>query len=251
MPPSAVSAGGVAAAGWSGLLHQISGVGSAALAGADGASAGAAGASAHSASAAAAVRKPSPSNGGKGERERAAARAPPRASVPAMCVRINSLVFAHSQLATLRGFVLAAWERLRIGDERDARTGERYAVTLLRASDSTLRIAAREVSMQMGTRVCFVDAREPFIEALHAQPPRGTGVRAGALGALLDAQLSPALETILALVAEGPTRTHALLGICCAAASAYERVLLDGGAQHGGAHSPRAQLRVRPRVRAA
>jgi len=168
--------------------------------------------------------------GGAEEAERTRkAKAAATLSVQAMCVRINSLVFAHAQLATLRGFVLAAWERLRVGDETDAKTGQRYAQTLLRASDGTLRLAVREVCAHMGARVCFVDTRERLLDELHAQPPRGVGVTRDALARLLEELVSPALETVLHLVSEGPTRTHALLGICCGAASAFERVLLDGG----------------------
>ena len=149
-----------------------------------------------------------------------------RTSVKAMCVRINSLIFAHAQLATLRGFVLGAWERLRIADETDARSGQRYALTLLRASDATLKLATREVCSHLGTRVCFVDTRERLLDELHAQPG---GVKAGAFAEVLDELLGAALETVLAHIDEGPVRQQAILGICCGAASAYERVLLDGG----------------------
>jgi hypothetical protein len=167
------------------------------------------------------------------------ARGAARASVESYCVRINSLVFAHTQLATLRAFVLGAWARLQIADETDARTGQRYAETLLRASDGTLRLAAREVCSHMGTRIAFLDARERLLEDMHAQP---AGVRRGALRALLDDLLSPALETVLELVAEGPTRTAALLGVCCGAA--YERVLLDGGETRSAAPRRRACARA-------
>lgn len=225
MPPLPRAAG-AAGAGWSGLLNQFSGTASTSAFSTGNGQPGAspAGAAAYG------------SKRGQAEAVELARRSTAAAttSVKAMCVRINSLVFAHAQLATLRGFVLGAWERLRIADAHDPRTGERYAHTLLRASDATLKLAAREVSAHMGIRVCFVDTRGPLLDELHAQPPRGAGVRAHVLRSLLEQLLSPALETVLALVEEGPTRTHALLGICCAAASAYERVLLDGGARLRG-----------------
>lgn len=243
MPPMP-SSGGAAAASWSGLLNQISGTpngvanggGSGALNGGSG-GCGSNGSAAGSRGAQPSGAGNSGANGGSSSVRRDAAElarsstAAATMSVQAMCVRINSLVFARAQLATLRGFVLGAWERLHIADAQDSVSGERYAHTLLHASDATLRLAAREVSAHMGLRVCFLDTRRPFLEQLHAQLPHGPGVQPGAFRSLLEQLLSPALETVLELVEDEPARMDAILGVCCAAASAYERVLLDGGAR--------------------
>ncbi|KAK1374115.1 Transcription elongation factor like [Heracleum sosnowskyi] len=144
-------------------------------------------------------------------------------TTPTLCVQLNTLYYAISQLTRLEDSIWERWMRKMPNDISNKRqSGETIKRDTFDGSRKDINAAIDQICEFTGTKVIFWDLREPFIENLFKPT-----VSQSRLEALID-PLDLVLNQLCDIIVE-PLRDRIVTGLLQASLDGLLRVLLDGG----------------------
>lgn len=144
-------------------------------------------------------------------------------TTPTLCVQLNTLYYAVSQLSRLEDSIWERWMRKMPDDISNRRqSGETIKRDTFDGSRKDINAAIDQICEFTGTKVIFWDLREPFIENLFKPT-----VSQSRLEALID-PLDLVLNQLCDIIME-PLRDRVVTGLLQASLDGLLRVLLDGG----------------------
>ncbi|CAN4108506.1 unnamed protein product [Withania somnifera] len=144
-----------------------------------------------------------------------------------LCVQLNSLHYAISQLNKLEDNIWERWTRKKHHDKLIKNPAEDTAKGLQKkdsfdGSRKDINAAIDRVCEFTGTKIIFCDLREPFIENLYK--PSVSQSRLESVMEPLDMVLNQLCDVIME-----PLRDRVVTGLLQASLDGLHRVLLDGG----------------------
>ncbi|KAK4746957.1 hypothetical protein SAY87_025994 [Trapa incisa] len=144
-------------------------------------------------------------------------------STPILCVQLNTLYYAISQLNKLEDSI---WERWARRQPRDKFTNEKSKSMIRRdtfdGSRKDMNAAIDRICEFTGTKIVFCDLRDPFIETLYK--PNVSQSRLEALIEPLDVELNQ----LCGIISE-PLRDRIVTSLLQASLDGLLRVILNGG----------------------
>lgn len=150
-------------------------------------------------------------------------------SVPKLCVRLNTLYYAITQLNKLENSIQERWIRKKqenFNIKRSTNEKLRSSVSLQKdtfdGSRKDINAAIDRICEFTGTKVIFWDLREPFIDNLYKHSVSQT--RLESLIEALDVVLNQLCDVIVE-----PLRDRIVTGLLQASIDGLLRVILDGG----------------------
>ncbi|XP_058079105.1 protein unc-13 homolog [Magnolia sinica] len=152
-------------------------------------------------------------------------------STSTLCVRLNTLHYAITQLNKLEDSIQERWTRKRPRknsnmkrsmDEKSRSFSSQHQKDAFDGSRRDINAAIDRICEFTGTKIIFWDLREPFIDNLYKN-----GVSQSRLEALIEA-LDTVLNQLCDVIVE-PLRDRIVTGLLQASLDGFLRVLLDGG----------------------
>ncbi|XVF82445.1 hypothetical protein PTKIN_Ptkin16aG0048700 [Pterospermum kingtungense] len=149
-------------------------------------------------------------------------------TTPTLCVRLNTLYYAISQLNKLEDSIWEQWTRKRpqekiyIGESMDDKSKSSTHKDTFDGSRKDINAAIDRIREFIGTKIIFWDLREPFIENLYKP-----GVSLSRLEAVIE-PLDEELSKLCGIIVE-PLRDPVVTSLLQASLEGLLRVLLDGG----------------------
>ncbi|KAL4335248.1 hypothetical protein GQ457_07G019370 [Hibiscus cannabinus] len=149
-------------------------------------------------------------------------------TTPTLCVQLNTLYYAISQLNKLEDSIWERWTRKRphekiyIGKSMDDKSKSSTQKDTFDGSRKDINAAIDRIREFAGTKIIFWDLREPFIENLYK--PSVSQSRLEAVIEPLDVELNQLCDIIVE-----PLRDRVVTSLLQASLEGLLRVLLDGG----------------------
>ncbi|KAL0464252.1 UNVERIFIED_CONTAM: protein unc-13 [Sesamum latifolium] len=147
-------------------------------------------------------------------------------TTPTLCVQLNTLYYAISQLNKLEDSILERWNQKRYGHpmERSMEDNSRNSIRKdsFDGSRKDINAAIDQICEFTGTKTIFWDLREPFIDGLYK--PNVAQSRLETLVEPLDLVLNQLCDIIVE-----PLRDRVVTGLLQASLDGLIRVILDGG----------------------
>ncbi|KAK4410890.1 protein unc-13, partial [Sesamum angolense] len=147
-------------------------------------------------------------------------------TTPTLCVQLNTLYYAISQLNKLEDSILERWNQKRHGHpmERSMEDSSRNSIRKdsFDGSRKDINAAIDQICEFTGTKTIFWDLREPFIDGLYK--PSVAQSRLETLVEPLDLVLNQLCDIIVE-----PLRDRVVTGLLQASLDGLIRVILDGG----------------------
>ncbi|KDP40553.1 hypothetical protein JCGZ_24552 [Jatropha curcas] len=149
-------------------------------------------------------------------------------NTPTLCVQLNTLYYAISQLNKLEDSIWERWtkkkprEQFTIGKSIDEKSTSFKQKGTFDGSRKDINAAIDRICEFTGTKIIFWDLREPFIENLYKPT-----VSQSRLEALIE-PLDTALNQLCDIISE-PLRDRIVTSLLQASLDGLVRVLLDGG----------------------
>ncbi|OMO87254.1 hypothetical protein COLO4_20721 [Corchorus olitorius] len=150
-------------------------------------------------------------------------------TTPTLCVQLNTLYYAISQLNKLEDSIWERWtwkmpqDKIYIGKSLDDKSKSSTQKGSFDGSRKDINAAIDRIREFTGTKIIFWDLREPFIENLYK--PSVSQSRLEAVIEPLDLELNQLCDIIVE-----PLRDRVVTSLLQAALEGLLRVLLDGGA---------------------
>lgn len=148
-------------------------------------------------------------------------------TTPTLCVQLNTLYYAISQLNKLEDSIWERWTRKKPQERSIKRSTDEKSRSSMQkdtfdGSRKDINAAIDRICEYTGTKVIFWDLREPFIDNLYK--PNVTHSRLEAIVEPLDMVLNQLCDIIVE-----PLRDRIVTGLLQAALDGLLRVILDGG----------------------
>lgn len=150
-------------------------------------------------------------------------------SVPRLCVRLNTLYYANTQLNKLEDSIQERWTRKKqenFATKRSMNERMRSSVSLEKnafdGSRKDINAAIDRICEFTGMKIIFWDLREPFIDNLYRH-----SVSQSRLESLIE-ELDVVLNQLCDVIVE-PLRDRIVTGLLQASLDGLLRVILDGG----------------------
>ncbi|KAL3814736.1 hypothetical protein ACJIZ3_016004 [Penstemon smallii] len=148
-------------------------------------------------------------------------------TTPTLCVQLNTLYYAISQLSKLEDSIWERWNQREHHDHPKKRTTEEILRNSIQkdtfdGSRKDINAAIDQICEFTGTKTIFWDLREPFMDGLYRP-----NVAQSRLETLID-PLDMVLNQLCDIIVE-PLRDRVVTGLLQASLDGLLRVILDGG----------------------